>query len=161
MAKTYVGIDPGKHGFIAVLRGDGGTEFLSIEDSGDREVSEFLRVLAAAECYAVIEDVHAIFGASAKATFEFGYCKGWLVGLLPAHGIAFSMVAPKSWQQGVWERCDKVTKEGRVRPKETSVRCAARIFPNVDLRRNERCKTVSEDKCDALLMAEYGRRNNL
>ena len=48
-----------------------------------------------------------------------------------------------------------------VDPKPTSINAARRLFPNIDLRKNERCKKIDDNKVDSLLMAEYARRKNL
>ena len=45
--------------------------------------------------------------------------------------------------------------------KATSINAAQRLFPSVDFRRNEQCRKIDDNKVDALLMAEYGRRKNL
>lgn len=160
MGKTYIGIDPGEEGFIAVKQG-ASLDFLAIKDSEPLGIANWLEQIARDDCHAVIEDVHAIFGASAKSTFNFGYCKGWLVGLLTALKIPYSMVQPKIWQSEMWERCDKIMNGKKVVTKATSIMCAKRLFPNVDLRRTEKCKVIDDNKCDALLMCEYARRKNL
>ena len=45
--------------------------------------------------------------------------------------------------------------------KSTSINAARRLFPNIDLRKNERCTKTDDNKVDSLLMAEYARRKNL
>lgn len=58
------------------------------------------------------------------------------------------------------------TKKGVVRRKEvntkkTSINAAQRLFPNIDFRKNGRCRNIDDNKVDSLLIAEYGRRMNL
>lgn len=55
----------------------------------------------------------------------------------------------------------KPTKKKEVNTKKTSMNAAKRIFPNVDFRKNERCKKPDDNKIDSLLIAEYARRKNL
>ena len=83
MEKTYVGIDPGEKGFVSVQKG-GKWEFFSLAESDYIQIGEFFRRLKEENesIAAVMEDVHAIFGASAKSTFNFGFNKGLLYGLL-------------------------------------------------------------------------------
>lgn len=171
--KDYIGIDPGKRGFISVLSGTG-VEFFSLSDHSDIEVSEYLGRYSGQCCHAVIEDVHAVYGSSAGATFEFGRVKGFLLGLLVAHRIPYTLVQPKEWQGGIWTSADKVVGRKSVvsgdvvsvlrkvtDTKATSYNAALRIFPSVDFRKSGRCRKVDDNKVDALLMAEYARRRNL
>lgn len=159
--KYYIGLDPGAKGALTVLHGES-MESYAFEDYDIADIVYELRELNNYNSvYAVVEDVHAVFGSSAKGTFEFGYNKGWIVGMLTALNIPYSMIPPKKWQSGVWERCDKVMDGKKVKTKETSINCAKRIFPGVDLRRSPKCKNPHDGICDSLLMAEYARRNNL
>lgn len=172
--KKYIGIDVGDKGFIAVID-NGEYRFLSIAESDNLAISDFLFEEAFGhEVAVVIEDIHALFGSSASATFSFGYVKGLLTGLLIAHKIPYTYVAPKDWQREIWTNADMVTYSKKVvqrsgkevmrketNTKATSINAAQRLFPMVDFRRNERCKNIDDNKVDALLMAEYARRKNL
>lgn len=174
MSKKYIGIDVGKQGFISVMD-NGDFRFCSIEDNDYLSLSKFLLDEALGQSVAVvIEDVHALYGSSAESTFNFGWIKGFLIGLLVAHKIPYTLVQPKEWQGEIWTNSDmvvsyktvelksgKTQKRKEVHTKETSINAAQRLFPSVDFRKNERCKKISDDKVDALLMAEYGRRKNL
>lgn len=159
--KYYIGLDPGDNGCMSFIHGDSIDSF-SFKDYDIADICYELSVINEREtCYAVVEDVHAVFGSSAKATFQFGYNKGWIIGMLAALRIPYSLIPPKTWQSCVWERCDKVMDGKKVKTKETSINCAKRIFPNVSLRRSSRCTKPDDGICDSLLMAEYARRNNL
>ena len=174
MGKKYIGIDVGKEGFIAVMDGQD-LRFCAIADSTYLSLSHFL-LEEALDCgvAVVIEDVHAIYGSSAEGTFNFGWIKGFLIGVLVAHRIPYTLVQPKGWQEELWTHADMVVntkkitqKNGKVvnrketDTKATSINAALRLFPTVDFRRNERCHKIDHNKVDALLMAEYGRRKNL
>ncbi len=176
MGKVYVGVDPGSDGFVSVIMGDGVYEFMAVDGTPLQELSDYFRSLAMLDCVAVLEDVHAVFGSSAKGTFSFGFSKGMLLALLVAHRIPYVLVAPKDWQNEVWISADKVVntqrqtdKNGKERTikkvdtKATSINAARRLFPSVDFRKNDskRTKKPHDGKVDALLMAEYGRRKNL
>ena len=174
MSKKYIGIDVGKQGFISVID-NGEYRFCSIEDNDNLSLSKFLLDETLGQSVAVvIEDVHALYGSSAEGTFNFGYIKGFLIGLLVAHKIPYTLVQPKEWQGEIWTNSDMVVsyktitlkngkeqKRKEVHTKETSINAAQRLFPSVDFRKNERCRTIDDNKVDALLMAEYGRRKNL
>ncbi len=181
MEKTYVGIDPGEEGFITALFPNGEKEFYSISENDDLDLARILKSVKdrSWEVVVCMELIHAIFGASAKSTFNFGQIFGILKGLLIANEIPYHLVAPKDWQKEIWIHqdeiyitkqrtfTDKVSGEKSVKsykavdPKPTSINAARRIFPSIDLRRNERCKTIDDNKVDSLLLAEYARRRNL
>lgn len=162
--RYYIGIDPGASGFIAV--NDGRERcFLGLRDAVWSDVVSFLRevvVRSGGDVFCCMEEVHAIYGSSAAGTFSFGRVFGMLEGLLCGIGIAYELVPPKVWQREMWAHSDKVYKDGRrVDPKKTSVRAASRLFPDVDFRRTERSKVIDDNKCDAMLICEYGRRRNM
>lgn len=170
MSKTYVGIDPGKLGFISILR-DGNWSHISIKDNDMYTISDVFSMKDDIVC--VMEDIHAIFGSSAKATFSFGETYGTLQGILIANKIPFHLIPPKTWQKEIWENKDmvvtykKVTIKGKevmrkdVNTKETSYNAARRLFPYMDFKRTERCKSYDDNLVDSVLLAEYARRKNL
>lgn len=172
--RVYLGIDVGSKGFVTL---NTGTElrFYSIADNDAYQLSNILHDIKAEFPNAVcaMEEIHAIFGSSAKATFAFGEINGLLKGLLIANKIPYHLVAPKKWQSEIWDNKDMVvsyktvTIKGKqvskkeVNTKQTSFNAAKRIFPAVDLRKTERCKKYDDNKVDSLLLSEYGRRLNL
>lgn len=167
MSRAYLGIDVGEKGFLTVQR-DGVFESFSIKDHTLYEVASFVeRVYNENEgdMTCVIEDVHAIFGSSAKGTFNFGFNKGYLVGIMCAKGIPYTLVPPKTWQLEIWTNGDKeykyTEKTKVVDTKNTSINACRRLFPTLDLRRTPACKTVDDNKVDSILMSEYARRKNL
>lgn len=173
MAKSWIGIDPGKKGYISVIDGID-TLFFSISSHTNAEIAAFIESYKGRNCHVVMEDVHAIYGSSAGATFEFGKINGFLVGLLVAHKIPYTLVQPKEWQGKIWTNADKVVHTKRITQKNgkdvmrkeidtkaTSFNAAQRLFPTLDFRKNSRCKNMDDNKVDSLLMAEYARRNNL
>lgn len=166
--KTYIGIDPGSKGFIAVVYPEGGKEFLALNDTDYHDVAKWLdgvNVMSEKNCVCCMESIHTVFGSSAKATFSFGETFGVLQGLLIALGIPYHLVPPKMWQKEIWITQDKVYKTAggkkSVDNKPTSINAARRLFPDVDFRRTPKCTKMDDNKCDAMLICEYGRRKNL
>jgi hypothetical protein len=172
--KLYIGIDVGGKGFISMQK-NGAWSHFSIEDNDLYQLSEIMRKAREnnANIACVIEDVHAIFGSSAKSTFAFGFNKGYLVGLLAANQIPYTLVQPKEWQREMWGNSDmvvtykEITIKGKkvskkeVNTKQTSINACKRLFPMLDLRKSERSKKIDDNKVDSILMAEYARRKNL
>ena len=172
--KTYIGIDPGSIGFITIRYENGRFEFIPLDGCNFHELALKLAFLQQTkDTFAIMEEVHAIFGSSAKATFAFGEINGLLKGLLITTGIPYQLVQPKQWQKEIWINQDivvdykKVIVKGveqtrkEVNTKQTSLNAARRLFPDIDLRKTERCKKPDDNKCDSLLICEYARRKNL
>ena len=172
MGRVYLGIDPGSKGFITLMS-DEGMEFFSIEDNDFYKLGDILHDIKErySDVICVMEEVHAIFGSSAKGTFNFGEINGLLKGLLIANKIPYHLIQPKIWQKEIWDNKDMVyifktsEKDGKtkkmVNTKPTSFNSAKRLFPNVDFRKTTRCKKDDDNKIDSLLICEYGRRKNL
>ena len=176
MRKTFIGIDPGVNGFITALFPNGAFEFYSIDENDDLALHRIFKSIKERswDVTAVLEDVHSIFGASSKSTFNFGQIKGVLKGLLIANEIPYTLVQPKTWQGEVWNNQDVVASYKKIKKsdgseqkrkvidaKSTSYNAARRLFPSIDFRKNERCRKPDDNKIDSLLMAEYARRKNL
>ena len=172
--RTYIGIDPGSKGFITIRYEDGKFKFIPLEGCDFHMLDLELTMLKESkDVFAIMEEVHAVFGSSAKATFAFGEINGMLKGLLIATGIPYQLIQPKQWQKEIWINQDmvveykKVTVKGveqtrkDVNTKQTSYNAARRLFPSIDLRKNERCKNFDDNKVDSLLICEYARRKNL
>lgn len=173
-SRVYLGIDVGSKGFITLNTGNE-LKFFSIADNDTYQLSNILRDIK--ELYpnvvCAMEEIHAIFGSSAKATFAFGEINGLLKGLLIANKIPYHLVQPKTWQKEMWDNKDLVVSyknikvkgkdvsKKEINTKQTSINAAKRIFPHIDLRKTERCKNIDDNKVDSLLIAEYGRRKNL
>lgn len=171
--KLYIGIDVGSKGFISMQK-NGKWEHFSIEDNDLYQLSEIMRQarLCNENIACVIEDVHSIFGSSAKSTFAFGFNKGYLVGLLAANQIPYTLIQPKEWQREMWQNADmvvtykEVTIKGKkvnkkeINTKQTSINACKRLFPMLDLRKSERAKKIDDNKVDSILLCEYGRRKN-
>lgn len=167
-------IDPGSKGFV-VTQCNGDFSFYSIADNDLYQLSEIMSKIrnTYSNLVCVIEDVHSIYGSSAKATFNFGFNKGYLIGLLAANKIPYVLVQPKTWQKEMWLNSDmvvnykKVIIKGKevtkkeVDTKNTSINAAKRLFPHIDFRKSDRCKNLDDNKVDATLMSEYARRKNL
>lgn len=172
--RVYLGIDVGSKGFITL---NTGTElrFFPIADNDSYRLSDILHSIKEefSNVVCAMEEIHAIFGSSAKATFAFGEINGLLKGLLIANKIPYHLVQPKIWQKEIWDNKDmvvsyknitikdKLTTKKEINTKQTSLNAAKRIFPMVDLRKTERCKNLDDNKCDSLLISEYARRKNL
>lgn len=160
---TAIGIDPGKEGFITVMS-RGKIESFPIPKVKDviDEVglaSLILEIATACDLkytHVAIEDVHALHGSSAQATFNFGGVTWSLRMGFTMCGLPVHRVAPKKWQkemhEGVKPCADK---------KQMSILAAKRLFPSYNLLRTPKCTKPDDNLVDSLLIAEYCRRNFL
>lgn len=143
----WIGIDPGKSGAYAWIWGDTVTAY-----PWDDElfISE-MRSLAASGEYlkAVVEKVGAMPGQGVTSMFSFGKSAGYIEGVLAALGIPYQLVPPVRWKR----EYSLIGKD-----KRASVETCRKLFPGIDLRRTERCRTDSDGKAEAVLMAEWARR---
>lgn len=174
---VYVGIDPGKSGGISFIHDDGTIRVYAMPVTSDNEIN-VTRVVeifknectdGQIQCY--LEDVHSIFGMSASSNFQFGRVLGILEGLLEAINIKFTKVTPKVWQKEIWSGTTpissptgKLLKSGlphvKVDTKGTSLLVAQTLFPDVNLLATSRSKVPHDGIVDALLIAEYCKRQN-
>jgi hypothetical protein len=151
----YIGVDVGLNGALVVIN----EELEVVEkhkfpmigtDYDIKGIEELFRSVSAESCHMVIEDVHAIGGGSAKANWSFSRGKTILEVLAITLNIPFTMVKPKAWQKIVHEG---IPKQGKA--KDMTLMAVKRLFPDVDLRKNERCRKPDDGIFDALAMAYY------
>lgn len=159
-SRTYIGIDPGSSGGIAIIRPDGrSSAFPTPYCDGDYDEGAMRELLDMAidegrpmPC-AIIERVHSMPSQGVASMFSFGAGYGLWRGMCAAMRIPYRLVPPQTWQKVMLAGEDKSDK------KAASVRVARRLFPDVSLRKSERGRVDHHGMADALLIAEYGRRN--
>lgn len=142
---TYIGIDPGKSGAIAIIR-DNEVEMYTYGEETYRDVLKKYSSLGNTFC--ILEKVHAMPHQGVTSMFSFGENFGFIQGLLWANGIPYELVTPQKWKKEF----------GCTTDKNTSIAVAKRLYPNVSFKRTERCTTDSDGMAEALLMATYGMR---
>lgn len=146
---AYIGIDPGAKGSFCLLVPE--TKQVMFKPTTDKPVDifkwfgdiqkEFNLVVT------MIEDVHSIFGVSAKSNFNFGYNVG-LVNIIPScAGSMVDRIQPKKWQKQIG-----VKTKGKLIKKEVAEICE-RLYPNVDIRGPR--GGLLDGLSDALMVAHY------
>lgn len=153
--RVSIGIDPGKSGGYSVIReeldGSVTVESCIWDDEGFiRKMSEIAtdaRSLGWNVCCAV-EKVGAHPGNGSVSMFSFGKSAGYIEGVLHALGIPYQLVPPR-----VWKKAFSLTND-----KKLSIEVCKRLFPNVDLRATERCRTDSDGKAESLMLALFAKR---
>jgi hypothetical protein len=161
---VYLGIDPGKTGYMATLdycflqvtlepipRIGRGYDLVALE-------RYMTGIKPGTRC--VIEHQQAFPGMGSATMFSLGYGYGALLAMLTAHGIAFEAVKPNAWKRALGISAPPGLK-GAARKRELkarSIAMAQRLFPTVSLLPTSRCRVASHDMAEALLLAEYARR---
>lgn len=155
MNKLWIGIDPGKTGWLI-----GMNEKREIKESqllGDcnwlckelrRVKEEYDQLIIGLEKAQVLS-----FGGIAQGAVSIGsYMRafGQIEGCLTALGLPFTLIPPKTWQKIMHAGTDSKKKA-----KDRSIEAAKRIHPNEDLRASTRCKVPHLGKVDALLICDY------
>lgn len=163
--RYYVGIDPGAKGGVAII--DNKEKTLSsfrIQDDNEKctLICEALKNIAE-DATVAIEDLHALWGASASSTFTFGLNVGFWHGVCNAFSIPFKTITPCTWQEAI-SHPPKRTYISKLLPPKTkralqavhkaaikaaSITAANKIFPTASI--------THDGVADAVCIAEYLR----
>jgi crossover junction endodeoxyribonuclease RuvC len=138
---TFIGIDPGQSGGIAVLADSAPAIAWKMPET-ERDVWDlFPSYMMAPDAFAMIEKVASRPGQGVASMFKFGKNYGMLRGMLVAACIPFAEVPPGVWQKslGCLSKGDKNVTKAR----------AQQLFPTLK---------ITHATADALLLAEYCRR---
>ena len=141
---TYIGIDPGKNGGLAILQGEEVQTFRYDRDTYRCVLSD----LRGEKAMCCLEHVSAMPGQGVTSMFRFGEGFGWLQGMLEAYEIPYELVRPQKWKKEFSVTADK----------NTSIEVCKRRFPGVNLI-SLGCRKEHDGMAEALLLAEYARRH--
>lgn len=154
--RVFVGVDPGAKGGYAIIREelDGEINVLCKAWDAVEFVADMEELATDSRCIgwnvvAAVEKVGARPGQGVTSMYSFGKSCGYIEGVLAANKIGYQLVPPRVWKKAFSLNNDK----------KLSIEVCKRLFPNVDLRATERCRTDSDGKAEALLLAAYARRN--
>jgi len=177
----YVGIDPGKTGFISIKIGDR-YEFIQMPyhkietgeflKSGKPKMKEVFHEEGFLSIYNYLKDMDVVFkvaieevggrgGWSATNNFNFGYIAGMLKQLFILLGAEMIMVRPQKWQaymrQG-YPDLKKASSTGKTQirdPKAVAEMIVQKEFPNIDFRKTEKSRKNDDNKIDSFLILQY------
>ena len=143
---VYGGIDPGKRGAFAIIRGDGSIYVCPLASA---DLKELLLNFSSKHHRLCLERVHAMPKQGVTSTFTFGEQYGYIKGLLDAYGISYQEIPPERWKREFGLNTDK----------RKSIEVCKQLFPSVSLRPTDRSKVDDNNMAEACLMAEYARRH--
>lgn len=150
--KTYIGIDPGQKGGIAILHERGATAIRMPERWV--ELRDFLLGVKGRDLVVILEKSQPMPKQGVTSTFNYGVGYGELRGTLLSFGFPFHEIRPAEWKKVILHGEPDKSDKG------TSIRVCERLFPMVELV-PERCRKPHDGMAEAVLLAEYGRRMNL
>lgn len=185
--RVRIGVDIGGLGAIAFFVEGNLQKYYAMPQVEKRpDIQAFMAILlrhvtAEDDVHAVIEDLHSIFGTSAKSNFQFGWINGVVETALVALSIPYTKVMPKKWQKSIWEGVrpveiisyekkqkgisaePKLNKDGTIKhkidTKATSLLAAKRLFPEETFLATTRSSVPHDGIVDAVLIGEYCKRN--
>lgn len=149
----WIGIDPGQKGgysVISKLETEQAVFAYPWDDSYFAMEMASLMQMKEHGIVAAVEKVGARPGQGTVSMFNFGKSAGYIEGVLSALGIPYQLVPPNKWKK-------EFSLIGQ--DKQASIVTCRKLFPELDLKRTERCRTDSDGKAEATLLAEYARRH--
>ena len=144
----YVGIDPGQKGGYCYIM-DGVPKAFPWDDTYFVHDMRCLVNIRDEGIVAAVEKVGARPGQGTVSMFSFGKSAGFIEGVLAGLGIPYQLIPPAKWKK----EFSLIGKD-----KRASIVTCQKLFPELDLKRTERCRTESDGKAEAALLAEWARR---
>jgi hypothetical protein len=168
--KTYIGIDIGLKGAIAVMSPEGiitTSPMPVVKDQLDLQGLKDIMDLtiinqSSKDASVVFEKLGVIFGTSKATAFSMGLQLGAMEMLCVSQMVPYTKVPAKQWQKDMFMGVDEIKNtKGKRDTKAMALVAVKRLFPNLKLTFGERATKPHDGLVDAVLMAEWARRNNL
>lgn len=157
---NVLGIDPGQSGGLILMNPSGdilGKEVMPITETKELDKQAFISLLSEWDTWGrfhVFMERIVPFAMTAKSAMTFGRQLGMIEQILWDKGYSVTFVEPKKWNKEMHQGIDQ-----NIKPKVRTSIAISRLFPKVNLLATEKSKKSHEGLCDALLIAEYGRRS--
>lgn len=146
-----MGIDPGVKGAAVLL--DSAGSVISAMLLEDLDCQTFIALFTEhAIDHVYLEKAQSFPGQHASWMFSYAVGFGKLLGWLEAAQATYTLVAPVTWTKALHKGCTAKEAKGK------SLEAAKRLFPKVKLITGKG-HVPHMGIVDALLIAEYGRRN--
>lgn len=181
--KIYIGMDPGKDGYITLMK-DGEFHFFAMPEH-KVETGKFLKsgkpqmkkafderglvtlaiqlkqLCKGYQVVAALEEVGGRGGWSAQNNFNFGHTAGLQKFMLMVIGAEIIMVRPQKWQSEMrrgYPNLKKASSTGKTMisdPKAVAKVIVDTEYPNIDFRKTEKSKIDHDGKIDSFLICQY------
>lgn len=152
----FVGIDPGASGAICLL--DTQRRIVAFQPTPNLKCSALSLLNWLKEQHMLdpihliaVEDVHSLFGMSAKSNFQFGFNLGQVRTIADMTEIGVELIQPKAWQKA----CGITFKKGMSSPdrKRHVAATALQLYPKAKL--NGPKGGLLDGRADALMIAHF------
>jgi hypothetical protein len=166
-----IGIDIGKNGAIIVqdlITGEITKHIMPLlgNEIDVKSLYDILLPYKDKKCMCGIEDLHAIFGSSAKSTYSFGFIAGATEAIIISLGIPYAKIQAKVWQKEAFRGIKEIRKnstlnkngvevKGKLDTKAMALLASKRLYPKFDSTPSERSKKAHDGIVDALLISDY------
>ena len=159
----YIGIDNGLHGAVAVIEKRKIIELVImpiVVGSNNRNEYDILAIIKILQKHKknatmIIEKAQAMPVLGSVQAFSFGKLYGIMLGLAVALEIPHSIVHARTWQKEMFRDISSDN------TKQASAIIAKQLYPEQTFLATERSKKIHDGMTDSLLIAEWGRRNNI
>ena len=150
------GIDPGANGAIAVLDSEN-PDSVALLDLKKKSADVIYNWIFKLEKHPFetkiwIEDIHSMFGMSAKSNFSFGKN----LGIVTAIAELFNHDLPNTVTPKIWQKYVGVTAKGKAIKKQVA-KIAQYLYPQAEL--HGKRGGLLDGRSDALMIAYYGLHN--
>lgn len=154
MSNKIIGIDPGQKGAVAITSWSLMGHCMAIDvHPMPKSAEEFADIMRPhKDAHVFLEKAQSMPRNGGKAMFSYGTHFGELRGVLAALQIKHTLVSPSIWTRILHVGCTASD------PKKKSLQAVRRLFPGQKLTFGEKAKKPSDGLIDALLLADYGRR---
>lgn len=158
----YLSVDNGLSGALVVLEGHNILEKIvmptikSTKNKREYDISLIVDFFSKhQDSTVIIEKAHAMPKLGSVQAFSFGRGYGIIIGIASAMKMRYEIVHAKTWQKEMFR--DINSKD----TKQASVIVAKRLFPKESFIPTERSKKDHDGLTDAVLIAEFARRQNM
>jgi len=147
------GIDPGANGAICVLDSKNPAHIALFDLKKATVWDIYDKLFTYQPDFIWVEDVHSLFGMSAKSNFTFGRNLGIIhtIAEIYCFGRPPNTITPKIWQKFIG-----ITVKGKAIKKQVA-EIATKLYPTADIRGKR--GGLLDGRSDALMIAHYGLHN--
>lgn len=171
---SWIGIDPGMSGCLAVLGPGDRVRFVSTPTlptgKGNRRrydvpgLVELVRRASEGAAFLAIERQQSFPGQGVASSFSTGYGYGLWLAAITAARVPFETVAPATWKAALKIKAlpggGGSAASRKKAAKALAIETAQRLYPNANLLPTERSRTPSADLAEALLLAHYAKHRD-
>lgn len=151
-AKTILGIDPGRRGYLCAVEKGDVRGFIEMPWKGNRmDLSAFCHAVEGVGLV-VLEQAQAMPRQHVKSTFSTAFHFGQIEAALTLMDVSYSLVHPATWTS-YFKRTLDIKKEKNETTKECTMRLAEMIYPNGQL------SEFTDGMVDSMLIALWGYLN--